>query len=175
MKYIERECPQCNGELYIEDTDGNSSLCDLCNGSGVLGWFFDDKRVSSNLIAINVRHEHIENKPILVFKVSGLWGIFTVGKHYGIVLSETVASELMNNNVQCFMLDLSDLVYECGDSILEFYNMSLKKDNKFNFSVVANENNKRALNILYTMSEERIRLSGIFDNFPEALNSLYQA
>ncbi|KNY25870.1 hypothetical protein [Pseudobacteroides cellulosolvens] len=173
MKYIEKECPQCNGELYVQDADGNSSLCDLCNGSGVLGWLFEDKRVSSKLITINVSQKHIDNKTISIFKVSGLWGIGTVGNHCGKVLSETMANELIDNSVRCFILDLSNLDYEWSDSIFGFYNMFIKKNKKYNFSVVANEKDKKALNILNAMSGERIKLTGIFDDFSEALNSLY--
>lgn len=39
MNYREKECPRCNGERWLEnDEDGGSIRCDLCKGTGVIGW-----------------------------------------------------------------------------------------------------------------------------------------
>lgn len=38
--YREKECPKCNGERYLEiDEEGNTELCDMCSGKGIVGWY----------------------------------------------------------------------------------------------------------------------------------------
>lgn len=40
LNYREKECPKCNGERYIEaDEYGSTELCDMCKGTGVVGWY----------------------------------------------------------------------------------------------------------------------------------------
>lgn len=39
MNYKEKECPRCNGECWLENhDDGELNKCDLCKGTGVIGW-----------------------------------------------------------------------------------------------------------------------------------------
>ena len=73
MNYVEKECPKCNNERRIEDDEGNLTLCDLCNGSGAIGWTIEDKKVSSKLITIETHHELYNNINVLVFHISGTW------------------------------------------------------------------------------------------------------